>query len=224
MENESIDELTTNDTPHEVPFIWQSIRALVPNQKYFGNDFLNMQISKTTSTKNLHTAPFPSLQHGINWFKSMGCTKLINQSLAGMIFTQMLAKVGLKKHGMLAKQAFLKEFTQLNDMEIMASLDSFNLSFEQKSTALVMGNLIKKKGTTLKSIQISKGQSCVNGRPRWPLYAKEERASPTVSLDAFILTLTIDAKEKHDVASADIVGAYLHTKMDELVIMQITSA
>ena len=31
-------------------------------------------------------------------------------------------------------------------------------------------------------------------------------------------------KEKHDVAYADVVGAYLHAKMEELIIIQISGA
>ena len=76
-ENRSIDELTMNDTPHFAPSIQHLARAPVQKQRYFDNEFINTQISKTTTTDNLHTAPFPSLQHGINWFKSTGYTKPI---------------------------------------------------------------------------------------------------------------------------------------------------
>ena len=83
---------------------------------------------------------FPHLQHGINHFKSIGCTKLVEQLLAGIVFAQMLAKSGLKKHGVLAKQALLKEFAQLNDVEVMEPLDHDDLSVQCKKSALGMVN------------------------------------------------------------------------------------
>ena len=65
----------------------------------------------------------------------------MEQSLAGIVFTQMLAKAGLKKHGVLAEQTLLKEFVQLNDMEVMEPLEHGDLSVQQNNLALGMVNL-----------------------------------------------------------------------------------
>ena len=153
---------------------------------------------------------FPHLQQGLNHFKYIGCTKLVEQLLAGIVFAQMLAKSGLKKHGVLAKQALLKEFAQLNDMNIMEPLDLGGLSVKQKRLPLGLVNLIKQKRDHTKEHSHLKKRSYVNGKPQHPSYAKEEKASPVVSLDAFMLILIIDAKDKCDMACTDIVGAYLH--------------
>ena len=64
----------------------------------------------------------------------------MEQSLAGIVFTQMLVTAGLKKHGDLAEQALLKEFAQLNDVEVMEPLDHDDLSVQCKKSALGMVN------------------------------------------------------------------------------------
>lgn len=59
-----------------------------------------------------------------------------------------------------------------------------------------------------------------NGSVQRGLYSKEETASPTVSLDAFLLTCIVDAIEGRDVAVTDIRAAYLNAKMRDVVIMK----
>ena len=41
------------------------------------------------------------------------------------------------------------------------------------------------------------------------MYDKSQTASPSVSTDALTLSIMIDAKEARDVATADVVAAYL---------------
>ena len=53
------------------------------------------------------------------------------------------------------------------------------------------------------------------------LYQKSETSSPTVSSDAIMLTLIVDAMEGRDVATADVAGAYLNAKMDDYVLMRL---
>ena len=47
---------------------------------------------------------------------------------------------------------------------------------------------------------------------------EEETTSPTVSTDALMISLMIDAKERRDVATADVEGAYLHADMEDFVL------
>jgi hypothetical protein len=54
------------------------------------------------------------------------------------------------------------------------------------------------------------------------LYDKSETSSPTVSTDALMLSILIDAHERRDVATADIAGAYLKAPMDDYVVMKFT--
>ena len=61
----------------------------------------------------------------------------------------------------------------------------------------------------------------MDGRPQRAYISKEEAASPTVSLDSLLITLLIDAKEDRDVATADVVGAYLNAYMEDFVVVKL---
>ena len=54
---------------------------------------------------------------------------------------------------------------------------------------------------------------------RRPGYKKEDAASPTVSNEGVMITGAIEAHEGRDVATFDILGAYLHALSDEEMIM-----
>jgi hypothetical protein len=69
-----------------------------------------------------------------------------------------------------------------------------------------------------------KGRTVADGRPQRSLYTKYETASPTVSTDALMLSIMIDAHEGRDVATADVAGAYLKADMDDFVIMKFTGS
>jgi Reverse transcriptase (RNA-dependent DNA polymerase) len=62
----------------------------------------------------------------------------------------------------------------------------------------------------------------VDGRSQRGHYTKEQTASPTISTDALMLSLIIDAVEGRDVATADVVGAYLLADMDDFVSIKLT--
>jgi hypothetical protein len=49
-----------------------------------------------------------------------------------------------------------------------------------------------------------------------------ETTSPTVSTDALMLSIMVNAHEGRDVATADVVGAYLKAYMDEFLVMKFT--
>jgi len=52
------------------------------------------------------------------------------------------------------------------------------------------------------------------------LYEKSQTASPTISTDALLISLIIDAHEKRDVAVADVVAAYLKADMNKYTLMK----
>ena len=54
------------------------------------------------------------------------------------------------------------------------------------------------------------------------LYDKSETTSPTVSTDALMLPIMVDAHDGRDVATADVVAAYPKAFMDDFVIMKFT--
>ena len=53
---------------------------------------------------------------------------------------------------------------------------------------------------------------------------KEDTTSPTVTTEGLLLSCMIDAKERRDVATADIPGAFMQTDLDETVHMRLEGA
>ena len=51
---------------------------------------------------------------------------------------------------------------------------------------------------------------------------KDDVLSPTVQQESLIISMGIDAKEGRDVATADIVGAYLLAQMNDYVLVKLT--
>ena len=46
-------------------------------------------------------------------------------------------------------------------------------------------------------------------------------SSPTISLEAFIATLAVDATENRDVATVDVTGAFLKVGLPDYVLFQL---
>ena len=129
---------------------------------------------------------------------------------------QMTAKRGIRKHGQVAIDAILKEYTQLDDLEVFKGIHKDTLTKEQVSKTLRLITLIKEKRCGK-----IKGRACADGRSQRAYIPREDAASPTVGLDSLMLTLMIDAKEQRDVATADVAGAFLHGKMDDFVTIKL---
>ena len=108
----------------------------------------------------------------------------------GHVMTQMSAKAGIRKHGEAAEAALLTEFAQLEDLSMYQAVDPKSLTRAQKLAALRAINLIKEKRDGR-----LKGRTVADGRPQRTLYDKSETVSPTVSSDALILSILIDAYE-----------------------------
>jgi hypothetical protein len=64
-----------------------------------------------------------------------------------------------------------------------------------------------------------KGCACINGAPQRKYIPKEEAALPTVSTESTFITAAIAAKEKRKVQCYDIPSAFVHTDVDEDVLM-----
>ena len=133
------------------------------------------------------------------------------------VMTQMSAKAAIRKHGKAAEDAMIAEFAQMEDLNVYEPVHAHLLTREQKRRALRAITLVKEKRCGR-----LKGRTVADGRSQRNLYSKSETASPTVSSDALMLTVMIDAHERRDVATADIAGAYLKAKMDDFVLMKYT--
>ena len=144
-------------------------------------------------------------------------TKEIRNAVHQLVFTQMSAEAGIKKHGQVAEEALMKEFQQFRDMDVFEPMDAATLTDENKKDALKAISVIKEKRCGK-----IKGRTVADGRKQRDKYTKAETTSPTVSTDALFLTMVVDAHENRDVATADVSGAYLNAEMDDLVIIRLT--
>ena len=123
---------------------------------------------------------------------------------------QMGWKKGLRVLGERGEEAIEKELKQIHDMEGFQPKHWHELSKEERTKALKYLMYLKEK----RDGRI-KGRGCADGRPQRLYTTKSETSSPTASLAGIMLTCMIDAFEKRDVATVDIPGAFLQTKMPE---------
>jgi hypothetical protein len=161
---------------------------------------------------------FPTIGHSLaQRGYTFKMTPEFENSIFGYVLNQMTAKAGIKKHGKAAEAALMKEFAQLEALDVYESVDPKSLTKEQRHNALRAINLIKEKRDG-----VLKGRTVADGRAQRSIYPKSQTASPTVGTDALLLSIMIDAYENRDVATADVVGAYLKAFMDDFVLMKFT--
>jgi len=159
------------------------------------------------------------VQQAIKEIKEEGDTKLLCQYITGLVFNQMSAKAGLKKHGERAWKALLKELRQLKDLDVFKAVHASSLTEQQKRYALREITMLKEKRNG-----DLKGRTCADGRSQRGHYTKEETASPTMSNDSAMLILITAAIEGRDVAMAGVAGAYPKADMDAFVLMKLEGA
>jgi len=128
-------------------------------------------------------------------------SKDMKQMVFEKVLTQMTAKAGTRLYGDEAVQALMQEFAQLEGLGVFLAKSANKLTREQKIEALRAINLIMKK----RDGRI-KCRTVVDGSVQRDFYEKSPTASPTVSTDALLISLIIDAQ---DVAVAHVVAEYL---------------
>jgi len=128
---------------------------------------------------------------------------------AHVILTQMNIKQGLLTFGEKGSQAISKELKQLHDKGAITPIQRSDMTTEERKKALRYLMFLKEKrdGTI-------KARGCADGRPQRQYTRKEEVSSPTVSLEAMMISCAIDAKEGRYVIVTDIPGAFLHADME----------
>jgi hypothetical protein len=132
------------------------------------------------------------------------------------ILTQHSMKKGIKLYGDAGVDAVLKELQQLHDRNVLEPISSNDLTPTEKKAALQYLMFLKQKrnGTI-------KGRGCADGRKQRDYIAKEDASSPTVSIESVMISTVIDAKERRDVATIDIPGAFMQADMDDIVHMKL---
>ena len=140
----------------------------------------------------------------------------MHATLEETVMTQHSMKRGLKEFGDAGVEAVLKELQQLHDRKVLEPKNANHLTDDERRAALQYLMFLKKKrnGTI-------KGRGCADGRKQRAHTSKEEASSPTVAIEAVMLSCVIDAMERRDVATVDIPGAFMQADMEDIVHMKL---
>ena len=137
-------------------------------------------------------------------------------TLKHTVLTQYTLKKGLHVFGPKGTEAVFSEMKQLHERNVCEPIHAKHLSREQKGKALGYLMFLKQKRCGR-----IKGRGCADGRKQRIWTTKEEATSPTVSTEAVLLTSIIDAKERREVMTVDIPGAFMQGDQDETVHMKL---
>ena len=137
-------------------------------------------------------------------------------TLKHTVLTQYTLIKGLQVFGPRGTEAVFAEMKQLHERNVCEPVHTEDLSIEQKSKALGYLMFLKQKRCGR-----IKGRGCADGRKQRIWTTKEDSTSPTVSTEAVLLTSVIDAKERREVITVDIPGAFMQGDQDETVHMKL---
>ncbi|GAX21402.1 hypothetical protein FisN_28Lu124 [Fistulifera solaris] len=125
-------------------------------------------------------------------------------------------KKGLEMFGDEGVKAVLSELKQIHVRKVFIPMKAGELTREQKKAALAYHMFLKQKRCGR-----IKGRGCADGRKQRAYTEKHDSSSPTVSIEALLLSCVIDAKEGRDVATLDVPGAFMQADQDEEVFVRM---
>jgi len=131
-----------------------------------------------------------------------------------IMMTQLNVQEGLKAYGEKGDEAIMKEVSQLHTRKALLPCSRNDMTYDERKKALRYLMFLKEKRDG--SI---KARECADGRPQCIYTNKEDASSPTMSIEAMVLSCAIEAKESRYVVVSDIPGAFLHADMEENVHM-----
>jgi hypothetical protein len=141
--------------------------------------------------------------------------KVIWKMMHQHLIMQYSLKTGLKKFGKEGELSVMKELDQFHNITVFILMYPTKLSKEKRAAALALLIFLKQmKDETVKV------RACTDGRKQSETMAEEEAASPTVSIESFFMSCTIEASEGRGVAIIDLPGAFLHADCIDHVIMR----
>ena len=126
-------------------------------------------------------------------------------------------KKGLKVWKERAEKAITKELGQLHYCDTFEPV-VFDQLEEEERKKIIESHLFLKQ----KCDESIKGQMVGGGNTQRGYIDKEDASSPTVSLEAVLLTSVIDAQEERDIVTIDIPNAFIQTRLkdkDDMVVM-----
>jgi hypothetical protein len=112
-------------------------------------------------------------------------------SAVGMVFNQMGAKAGVKRYGEEAIQAIVAECKQLDDKKAFKPRNRKDLTKLERKRALRAITLVKEKRCGR-----IKGRTVADGRGQRDHIERVDATSPTISIEALMISIAIDAIEK----------------------------
>jgi len=123
---------------------------------------------------------------------------------------------GLKIFGEAGAKAVVEEMKQLHDRAVIQPRLANMLTREEKQKSLQYLMFLKQKRCGR-----IKGRGCADGRKQRIYKTKEETSAPTVSVESLFLSCVIDAKERRNVVTCDIPGAFMQADIDEVLRMRL---
>jgi hypothetical protein len=121
--------------------------------------------------------------------------------MESVLMTQYNMKQGIKQFGEKGMEALMTELRQLDLRRVLEPMNATALSDEEKRMALNYLMFLNEKRDG-----VIKGRGCADGCKQRAFIEKEQASSPTVSLEALLLTCVIDALEKRYIATTELVA------------------
>ena len=129
------------------------------------------------------------------------------------MLTQYNMKKGLKGFGGKGEEAIKREMQQLHNMDTIEPVTHPARNNKRNSLTYLMYLKKKRCGKI-------KGRGCPDGRKKRENNKEEEVSPPTVVIKSVFLTSIVDAGQGRDATVVDIPGAYMHTDIDEHIIVR----
>jgi hypothetical protein len=124
--------------------------------------------------------------------------------IIGMMMAQVSLKAALKKWGKEAEESVGKKMKQLHWQNLFKPMHWKSLTVEQRNKVLESHIFVEKKWDG-----ILKAQQVAGGNKQQGYITKEDASSPTVSLEAVLLTCIVYENKNRDVAIVDIPNAFV---------------
>mgnify|MGYP001951138350 CR=1 FL=1 len=115
-------------------------------------------------------------------------------------------KQGIRKWGNKGYSSAIKELEQLHSRTCFTPLKLKDISrMERKKAMEAVTFMVQKRDETVKT------RMCANGSTQRVWMDKEDKSSPTVSLEALAITAALDAAEGRSIITLDIPNAFIQT-------------
>ena len=139
--------------------------------------------SGTNARYNLRPRPRNTMQYTMA--QSTGDSITLPKTHAHIMMTQLNVQEGLKAYGEKGDEAIMKEISQLHTRKALMPCSRNKMTYDERYLMF----LKEKRDGSIKA------RGCADGRTQRIYTNKEDASSPTVSIEAMVLSCAIDAKE-----------------------------